>query len=290
MVAPATFVRMLRPNQWIKNFFVFSGVLFGQGWKEPAYIIAASITMMAFCLVSSSIYVFNDVVDREADRLHPKKCRRPIANGEVTIPEALVSSVLLSFSGLIIGRYISFEVMAILGLYILINIAYSLVLKHKVLVDVFCISAGFMLRIFAGTVGLGIPTSQWLLICGMMVTLFLAFAKRRAEALKLEGQHAKHREVLGKYNTNFLDQMISITATGTVLSYSLYAMSDYVLMVHGAKNLMATVPFVAYGIFRYVYLVHHYQIGGHPSTELVRDRHIIGSTICWLIITLWHVW
>lgn len=290
MKLPVLF-RLLRSNQWIKNAFVFSGILFGRGWKEFDYIAGASLTVCAFCMVSSAVYIFNDVIDRRADRLHPKKSLRPLAQREISIFQAMCLSIVLATLGLLIGFFlISKEVGEILCLYISLNMAYTLVLKHKVLLDVFCISIGFMLRIFAGTVGLGIPPSKWLLICGMMVTLFLAFAKRRAEAINLSGQHEDHREVLGKYKTAFLDQMISITAIGTVLSYSLYAMSDYVSIVHGVNDLAATVPFVAYGIFRYVYLVHHYTFGGHPSSELVRDRHIIASAVGWFTLTLWLVW
>ena len=285
----ATYWRLLRPNQWIKNLFVFSGVLFGNGWRELSWVYGACITVAAFCFISSGMYIFNDIVDRESDKAHPVKRYRPIAHGDISPKAASFTSLVLLAGGFSLGVLVSREVVLILGLYVALNTAYSLLLKQKVIVDVFCISLGFMLRILAGTFGLGIAPSHWLLICGMMVTLFLGFAKRRTEYLVVADNPNEYREVLAKYSREFLDQAIGITATATILTYSLYTMSDYVQEVHHVDNLIGTVPLVAYGVFRYVFLVQLHKVGAHPSRELLQDRHIIVACSTWLLLTLWLI-
>lgn len=282
--------RLLRPNQWVKNGFVFAGILFGNGWQEWTWVWQACLTAVAFCLVSSSIYVFNDIVDRKADLIHPVKKNRPIAAGEVSVRQAIILCLGLGLSGEVLGLFITPLVAAMLSAYIVLNIAYTLLLKHKVIVDVFCISLGFMLRLYAGTVGLGILPSQWMLVCGMMVTLFLGFAKRRGEMQVLAEASGHYREVLSKYSPAFLDQMIVLTGTGTIITYSLYAMSDYVALVHGVENLLITVPLVAYGVMRYIFLVQNHSFGAHPTRELFRDRHILATGSAWFCLTLWLIY
>lgn len=284
------YLKLLRPNQWVKNAFVFAGVVFGSGWQESHWVLQACLTALAFCFVSSSIYIFNDIIDCKSDRMHPVKQHRPIAAGQIPVKHAVILSASLGAIGLLIGLMITPMVLAILASYIALNIAYTLILKHKVIVDVFCISFGFMLRIFAGTIGLGIAPSQWLLVCGMMVTLFLSFAKRRAEMQVLADASGEYREVLTKYSAAFLDQMIVMTGTGTILTYSLYAMSDYVTLVHGVDDLLVTVPFVAYGVMRYIFLVQNHQVGAHPTRELFRDRHLLATGTAWFSLTLWIIW
>jgi 4-hydroxybenzoate polyprenyltransferase len=178
-------------------------------------------------------------------------------------------------------------VLVILLGYALMNLAYSLRLKHVVLLDVFIIAAGFMLRILAGTLGVGIPPSQWLLLCGLMVTLFLGFTKRRAELAALNEGGVAHRKVLAHYSPVLLDKMIGITASGVVMSYSLYTMSPDTIRVHGTANLIYTVPFVLYGVFRYIYLLHKQDGGGDPSRELVRDKHLVLAVLAWGVVTVW---
>ena len=166
------------------------------------------------------------------------------------------------------------------------NLAYSLELKHVVILDVFIIATGFMLRILAGTLGLGIPPSQWLLLCGLMVTLFLGFSKRRAEINALSDGKSEHRKVLDEYSSLLLDKMIVITAAGLIMSYSLYTMSPETIRIHRTENLIYTVPLVIYGVFRYIYLLHYQQSGGDPSRDLVRDPHMLIVMLCWLVTTI----
>ncbi len=279
-------IRLMRPYQWVKNVFVFTGLLFGHAWSDANLVVNAATVFAAFCLLSSAIYTFNDIVDIEQDKQHPKKCNRPLAAGLVSVPAALVLAVLLGVTGLGLAYSVSTTVLVIFFGYALMNIAYSLRLKHVVILDVFIIATGFMLRILAGTLGIGIPPSQWLLLCGLMVTLFLGFTKRRAEIIALTNDKASHRKVLEHYSPVLLDKMIGVTAAGLIMSYSLYTMNADTMRIHGTANLIYTVPFVMYGVFRYIYLLHHQSRGGDPSHDLVRDPHLFIVVGAWLLATI----
>jgi 4-hydroxybenzoate polyprenyltransferase len=279
-------LRLMRPYQWVKNAFVFTGLLFGHVWNDAHLVIDAVTVFAAFCLLSSAIYTINDIVDVEQDKLHPKKRKRPLAAGLVSIPAALLLAVLLGVVGLGLAYSVSPIVLAILLGYALMNIAYSLRLKHVVILDVFIIATGFMLRILAGTLGIGIPPSQWLLLCGLMVTLFLGFSKRRAEIIALTDDKASHRRVLEHYSPVLLDKMIGVTAAGLIMSYSLYTMNADTMRIHDTANLIYTLPFVMYGVFRYIYLLHHQSRGGDPSHDLVRDPHLFIVVGAWLLATI----
>ena len=279
-------LRLMRPYQWVKNGFVFTGLLFGHAWHDPHLVMQVVTAFVAFCLVSSAIYTFNDIVDLEQDRLHPKKSQRPLASGQVSISAAVMLAILLAAAGLVLAYAASQTVLIILIGYALMNIAYSLRLKHVVILDVFIIATGFMLRILAGTLGIGIPPSQWLLLCGLMVTLFLGFTKRRAEIIALSDDKTAHRKVLEHYSPVLLDKMIGITAAGLIMSYSLYTMNADTIRIHGTANLIYTVPFVMYGVFRYIYLLHHLSRGGDPSHDLVRDPHLFIVVGAWLTATI----
>lgn len=283
-------LRLMRPHQWVKNSFVLVGLLFGHAWNNTALATQVLLAFAAFCLMSSAVYTINDMADLEQDRHHPKKSKRPLASGRIPITAAALLAALLSGSSLALALMASQTVMYILGGYALMNIAYTLRLKHVVILDVFIIAAGFMLRILAGTLGVGIPPSQWLLLCGLMVTLFLGFTKRRAEILALnDDSKTSHRKVLEHYSPVLLDKMIGITAAGLIMSYSLYTMSPDTIRIHGTANLIYTVPFVMYGIFRYIYLLHHQNRGGDTSHDLVRDIHLLGVVTGWLATTLWLI-
>ncbi|MGA7751029.1 MAG: decaprenyl-phosphate phosphoribosyltransferase [Gallionella sp.] len=279
-------LRLMRPYQWVKNLFVFTGLLFGHAWHDPHLVIQTVIAFGAFCLVSSSIYTINDIVDLEQDKQHPKKFKRPLASGAVSIPAAAMLAVLLGLLGLVLAYNASPTVLVILVGYALMNVAYSLRLKHVVILDVFVIATGFMLRILAGTLGVGIPPSKWLLLCGLMVTLFLGFTKRRAEIIALNDEKTAHRKVLEHYSPVLLDKMIGITAAGLIMSYSLYTMNPDTIRIHNTPNLIYTVPFVMYGVFRYIYLLHHQSRGDDPSHDLVRDPHLFIVVGAWLITTI----
>jgi 4-hydroxybenzoate polyprenyltransferase len=286
MNTPLELLRLIRPHQWVKNLFVFAGLLFGHAWHDGGLVEKAFIAFAAFCLVSSAIYVINDIVDLEQDKQHPKKSKRPLAAGRIAVPAALTFAVILAAAGYGLAYQASPAVLTILFIYALMNIAYSFYLKHVVILDVFIIAMGFMLRILAGTLGVGIPPSQWLLLCGLMVTLFLGFTKRRAEILALEEDKSLHRRVLEHYSPVLLDKMIGVTAAGVIMSYSLYTMSPDTIRTHNTANLIYTVPFVTYGVFRYIYLLHHQRRGTDTSHDLVRDPHLFVVVIAWLVTTM----
>jgi 4-hydroxybenzoate polyprenyltransferase len=285
MKTPFELLRLMRPHQWVKNAFVFVGLLFGHAWHDPHLVTQAVTAFVAFCLVSSAIYTINDIVDIEQDKHHPKKCKRPLASGSVSVPAAVILAVLLGVLGLALAYNASQIVLLILIGYALMNIAYSLRLKHVVILDVFIIATGFMLRILAGTLGIGIPPSQWLLLCGLMVTLFLGFSKRRAEIIALTEDKATHRKVLEHYSPVLLDKMIGVTAAGLIMSYSLYTMNADTIRIHNTANLIYTVPFVMYGVFRYIYLLHHQNRGGDTAQDLVRDPHLFVVVGAWAVTT-----
>lgn len=280
-------IRLLRPHQWIKNGFVFLGLLFGHAWNDPHKVMLALAAFVAFCLLSSCVYVMNDILDREQDRQHPRKRLRPLASGAVGIPAAVALMLACGVAGLVLAFARGGEQPLIFVAYVALNGAYSLGLKHVVILDVFMIAAGFMLRILAGTLGIGIAPSHWLLLCGLLLTLFLGFAKRRAELNLLAEDGSGHRQVLEHYSAELLDQMITVAATGTLVAYSLYTVSSETVALHGTAHLIYTVPFVLYGMFRYLFLLHKRGGGGDPASELVRDPHLIAALLGWLGTTLW---
>jgi 4-hydroxybenzoate polyprenyltransferase len=279
-------LRLMRPHQWVKNAFVLTGLLFGHAWHNPTLLTQAIIAFIAFCLISSTIYIFNDIVDIEQDRHHPSKRKRPLPSGKLKISTAAIFAVILGVTALTLASFASNTVVIILLIYAVMNVAYSLKLKHVVILDVFIIAAGFMLRILAGTLGLGIPPSQWLLLCGLMVTLFLGFSKRRAEIIALSEDKTAHRKVLEDYSPVLLDKMIVVTAAGLIMSYSLYTMNPDTIRIQGTANLIYTVPFVIYGVFRYIFLLHHQSRGTDTAKDLARDPHMLIVLLCWLVTTI----
>lgn len=280
---------LMRPRHWVKNGFVLVGALFANVWLQPEIAKKVVLATAAFSLISSAAYIINDLFDRKYDVNHPRKKSRPLASGQVSVGAAIVLQITLSLAGLALGYSVSAKVLIILALYLLLNLAYSMRLKHVVILDVFIIAAGFMLRILAGTVGIGIAPSQWLLICGLMIALFLGFTKRRAELYALNENGSTHRKVLSVYQPVLLDNMIVVTATCVVLTYSLYTMSPETIQYHHTKSLIYTVPFVMYGIFRYLYSLHRQSAGGDPAVEIFRDFHILFAIVGWLLVTVWLI-
>ena len=277
----AAFVRLARPQQWVKNGFVLTGLLFGHAFGAPGIAVAALTATAAFCLMSSAVYTMNDYFDRRGDREHPEKRNRPLASGEIGAGEAIAFGLLLAAAALLLGAMAGTMVVVILTAYGVLNLGYSLGLKRVPVVDVFIIAAGFMLRILVGTLGIGIEPSKWLLLCGFLVTLFLGFAKRRAELSRLEEGAGRHRPVLDAYSESFLDAMVLICAAAMLLAYGLYTVSTATVAVHGT-DLVLTLPFVLFGTFRYLYRLRHSGGGGDPSAELLRDPWLLGAATGWL--------
>jgi 4-hydroxybenzoate polyprenyltransferase len=288
------YFELARPSQWVKNGFVLVGLLFGHGWNDPQ-TVASSLTVFAgFCLISSAVYALNDVMDREADRAHPRKRGRPVAAGNVSPLRAALFSGFLAAVGLAVTAVVSTAAVAIVAAYIVLNIGYSLGLKHVALLDVFLIASGFMLRLLAGTAGVGIEPSRWLLLCGLMVTLFLGFAKRRAELAALgtnptEGHAVHQRRALSAYTLDLLDRMIAVSAAGALIAYALYTVDARTVELHGTERLVLTVPFVVYGLYRYLWTLYRQGGGADPSAQLVRDPHLLFAVAGWLLTTWWLI-
>jgi 4-hydroxybenzoate polyprenyltransferase len=280
-------VGLMRPRHWVKSGFIFVGILFANAWGQSQLLQKVLMAAVAFSMVASGVYVLNDLFDREADRGHPQKRERPLAARRVFVRSAVSLMAGVWILGLLLGFFASARVLMILLLYILINAAYSLGLKHVVILDVFVIATGFMLRILAGTIGVGIPPSQWLLLCGLMIALFLGFAKRRAELYAVA--EGSSRKVLDHYQPVLLDKMIVVTATCVIITYSLYTMSPVTIQAHHTEALIYTVPFVIYGIFRYLFSLHRRATGADPSQEIFKDPHILLSILGWLALTLWLI-
>jgi 4-hydroxybenzoate polyprenyltransferase len=285
-------LKLLRPHQWVKNGFVFVGLLFSDvsnDWGLRGRVLLAAA---GFCLLSSCVYALNDIFDRRADQAHPLKRRRPLASGAVRTGEALALAIVCAIAGFALGAAAAGRVAVMLVAYLLLNLAYSAGLKHVAILDVFIIAAGFMLRIFAGTWGVGIVPSQWLLLCGLLLTIFLGFAKRRAELMVSEGggsNDASQRPVLDDYSPALLDTMMAISAAGVIVSYSLYTVSPDTIALHHTDKLIYTLPFVLYGIFRYIFLLHRHG-GEDPASTLLSDAHMLITGVAWLCVTLWLLW
>ena len=271
----------LRPRQWVKNLFVFGGVLFGQRLFTPS-VWPALGAFAIFCALSGAVYLLNDVADRDKDRLHPEKRHRPIAAGQLQPGPAVVAASVLIVVGLALAFWLA-PGFGLVGLgYVALLALYSVWLKHVVIVDVLVVAIGFVLRAVAGAVAIGVAISGWLLICTVLLALFLALGKRRHEVLALEGSATRHRPILTEYSAGLLDQMIAVVTASTVTAYALYTMSPETVAKFHTQLLPLTLPFVLYGIFRYLYLLYHKRLGGNPSEIVVRDRALLINTCLWL--------
>ncbi len=273
----------MRLQQWIKNFFLFAALVFAGHLRIADDVIKTAVGFLLFSFVASSVYIFNDIIDLEKDKEHPIKSKRPLPSGKLQVSAAFTVSIALAFTGLLVGWIVNVEFGAILLIYIIINIIYSLKLKETVILDVMTIAAGFVLRVVAGAVLISVPTSEWLIICTVLLSLFLGFSKRRHELTILESHANTHRAVLQHYSPYFLDQMIGIVTASTVMSYTLYTISEDTVMKFGTKHLIYTVPFVLYGIFRYLYLVHKKEEGGNPTKIALTDRPLLINLVLWFL-------
>jgi len=275
----------MRPRQWVKNLFVFGGVVFSERLFTPAVWTAAA-AFVIFCALSGAVYLLNDVADRDKDRRHPDKCRRPIAAGRLSVSAAVMAAMVLIVIGLGAAAWLSRPFALAALAYVTLLSAYSAWLKHMVIVDVLAVALGFVLRAAAGALVIGAAISSWLLICTILLALFLALGKRRNEALALQADADRHRPILAEYSPAFLDQMISVVTASTVTAYALYTMSPETVAKFHTPLLPATLPFVLYGIFRYLYLLYHRKLGGNPTDMVLHDRPLLLNTALWLLVVL----
>ena len=271
----------LRPEQWTKNLLVLAGVVFGGRLLEPAAVATALSAFAIFCALSGAIYLFNDVADREADRNHPLKRERPIASGQLAVSTAVTAGVVLGATGVAAAFAVNTQFGLVAAMYLAALVLYSFALKHVVIVDVLIIAGGFVLRAIAGAVAVEVPIGHWLLICTTLLALFLALSKRRHELTLLAEGATDHRRILEEYSPYLLDQMIGVVTSSTLIAYTVYATSADTAARLGTAKLGLTIPFVLYGIFRYLYLVHQKRGGGSPAAMLLTDRPLLGCVALW---------
>ena len=273
----------LRPAQWVKNGFVFAALIFSRSLLNGHRVYLVTLAALVFCGLAGAVYLLNDVLDAAEDREHPVKRQRPVASGRLRIHTALASSILLG-SGALVGAWLlDRQFFTAIALYGVLNAVYSLFLKHVMLLDVFVIAAGFVLRVVGGGLVIHVEISPWLIVCTTLLALFLALTKRRQELVLLGSNAANHRASLAHYSPYFLDQLIGIVTASTVMSYSLYTLSADVTAKFPGKRLELTIPFVLFGIFRYLYLVHQVSEGGNPTRLLLTDRVLLSIVVLWAV-------
>ena len=280
----------IRPKHWVKNLFIFAPLLFSKQILDLPSVFKATFGFIIFCMVASAIYLFNDVKDREEDQKHPLKKLRPIASGELRVSVALSAAVGLGILGLVFAFILSRNFSYIVGGYIVLQILYSLVFKHVVILDVFCVAAGFFARVVGGALAINAEISYWLIICTILLSLFLSLAKRRHEQVVLGENSGDHRKILAEYSPYLLDQMIGVVTATTLISYILYTVSPDTVVKFGTHGLVGTFPFVLYGIFRYLYLIHQKQLGGNPETLFLSDKPLFVNMILWGIASFFIIY
>jgi 4-hydroxybenzoate polyprenyltransferase len=286
-------LELLRPAQWSKNLILFAAVLFSPARvviESPHVVVQALQGFAAFCLLSSAVYALNDLLDLKADREHPKKKSRPLPSGRVSTNMAATLALLLGGIGIAWAFFIDSYFGIVAVIYLAVNLAYSLGLKQAVILDVLLLSMGFVLRAVGGVAVIrsmlpDVYLSYWLILCAFLLSLFLALAKRRHEIALLGDAAASHRASLANYSLTFIDQMLSALAAATLVAYSLYTISDDTVHRYGTRALFWTLPFVVYGLFRYLYLIYNRGEGGDPSKLLVKDRATLINVALWAMLT-----
>ncbi len=273
----------LRPGQWTKNLFVFAAVVFAQQLSNADAVVKAVIAFFVFCALSSTVYLINDVLDRDQDRRHPLKALRPIASGAISPTLALMTAAVVGSAALIVGSALGRQFLQTAAAYLVLLSAYSAFLKHIVILDVLTIASGFTLRAAAGAAAIGVPISHWLLVCTTLLALFIALSKRRHELTLLTERAVDHRPILGDYTPYLLDQMISVVTASTLISYTFYTISPETTAKFGTDLLSLTIPFPLYGIFRYLFLVHLREKGGSPAELVVNDRPLLACVALWAL-------
>jgi len=276
-------VKLLRPTQWSKNTVLFAALIFSKHLFDVQSLVVVGLGFVAFCMVASGAYVMNDIRDCERDRQHPLKSLRPLPSGRVGLRTATMLAVILVMLGVCGAAALGTGFGVMTTLYFLLQVAYTFWLKDVVILDVFAIAAGFVIRAVAGGVVIDVPVSPWLIICTFLLMTFLGFCKRRHELVLLEARAMEHRTSLREYSPYFLDQMIAVVTASTVVAYAIYTASPEVIHKLGTDKLYVTIPFVLYGIFRYLYLVHQREEGGNPTQLLLSDRPIIACVLLWIV-------
>jgi len=279
-------IALMRPSQWIKNVVVFAGVVFAGRLSDPQFALRAVAAFAAFCVLSSAVYVFNDLVDVEKDRRHPEKRNRPVASGAVGSGTALALSSALAVGSLAAAFWLGPRFGMTAAVFLFLNVVYTVWLKRQVIIDVMAISVSFMLRATGGVEVLrdldpGVALSAWLLLCTFFLALVMSFGKRRSELVLLDFTAREHREALADYSVELLDTIIPLLTACATLAYSIYTIWPETVAKLGTDKLVYTVPFVVYGFLRYLFLIRERGLGGNPSEILFRDGALLGSVVAW---------
>jgi len=273
-------IRAMRPRQWAKNVFIFAALVFDEQLTQQEPLLRTIAGFVLLCAISSAVYLVNDIADVESDRQHPTKRNRPIAAGQLSVPLALALAIALAVIALAAGFALATSFGWIITIYFVLNLLYSLWLKHKPIIDVMIIAAGFVLRVAAGVALIEVARfSPWLYVCTTLLALIIGFGKRRAEIILLSDGANAHRKVLDGYTIEFLDQLIVVVSASTIMAYSLYTFSASNLPPN--NRMMLTIPFVIYGVFRYLYLIHVEDAGGAPEELILKDRPLLATLILW---------
>jgi len=280
----------LRPHQWTKNLMVFAAPALSKHLFEWGPLEKSVLAFVIFCALSGTVYLLNDVADLERDRLHPRKRLRPIASGALSPRAAALLALVLGLASLGLSALLGLPFVLCAGLYLALNVLYSFRLKEIVILDVLSVSLGFVLRAVAGGVAIGVLVSDWLLVCTLLLAMFLALAKRRHELVSLTTSATGHRKILAEYSPYLLDQMISVVTASCLTAYAFYTMAPDTVQKYRTEKLAWTIPFVLYGIFRYLYLVHQKEKGGSPTDILVTDRPLLLNVFLWAMALLWIVY
>ncbi len=274
-----------RPKQWVKNAFVFAPLIFDKQISDIESLIRTLFAFLMFCIYSSCVYMINDIADYNHDKMHPEKCRRPLPSGRIDKTSVIILCVILFITALLISAWLSLQFLLVGLLYMITNICYSFWWKLVVIVDGMIIALGFVLRTYAGAVVIGVQFSDWLYVCAIFVSLFLAFCKRRHEIILLGEENAgQHRAILQEYSVQFLDQIITIVLTATVVSYSIYCILPATGSTEYYPLMKYTIPFVIYGLLRYLYLVYRKEEGGNPAELLLNDKPLLFNGFLWLAV------
>lgn len=279
--------KLARPHQYTKNLFIFIPAFFAFQLTEPGLLLNAFIAFIAFSVLASAVYVFNDWIDRFEDAQHPEKCNRPIASGRIKAPTAFIFLGLLLFAGIIAALSLSFEVFSLVLTYLVLNLAYTLKLKHIAIIDIVIIATGFVIRLFVGAEATEVELSHWIIVMTFLLALFLSLAKRRDDVLIYLNTNQKMRKVIDGYNLKFLDSTMMMTASITIVAYILWSISPEMAQRLKTDNLYLSAIFVLLGILRYMQIALVEEKSGNPSKVLLRDRFIQLTLIGWVSVFIW---
>lgn len=270
------YIEIVRPRQWYKNLLLFVGLVFSRNLTDAELVLFSILGFLAFCAISGSVYILNDMVDRNRDEAHPRKSMRPIPSGRISLAQAAIYGVLLAACGMTAAFYIG-SLFALSALtYVAVAVSYSLLLKNVIILDAIVVAIGFVVRALAGTLAIDVPVSPWLIICVFLLALFLAFGKRRHELAILGDDAANHREILGHYSIRMVDDMMLVATSTLIMAYSMYT------FLATNQYMMLTIPFATFGILRYLFLVHDSGEGGEPEF-IFKDIPTVVNMALWLL-------